>query len=62
VTVWTVSRPELGRRDIGARIEDVLAREFPDRRTRLDLSHRCELYTGRRDDVRRLRARLEQLL
>ena len=29
------------------------------RRTRLDLRHRCELFTGRRTDVARLRARLE---
>jgi hypothetical protein len=31
------------------------------RRTRLDRRHRCELYTGRRGDVERLRARLEHL-
>jgi hypothetical protein len=32
------------------------------RRTRLDLCYGCELYTGRRTDVERLRARLEPLL
>jgi hypothetical protein len=31
------------------------------RRTRLDLRHGCELFTGRRPDVRRLRQRLESL-
>jgi hypothetical protein len=31
------------------------------RRTRLDLRFRCELYTGRRVDVERLRNRLERL-
>ena len=31
------------------------------RRTRLDLRFRCELYTGRRADVERLRRRLERL-
>jgi hypothetical protein len=31
------------------------------RRTRLDLRHRCELFTGRRADVYRLRAQLEEL-
>jgi hypothetical protein len=29
------------------------------RRARLDLLHRCELFTGRRADVQRLRVRLE---
>jgi hypothetical protein len=28
------------------------------RRSRLDLTHRCELFTGRRADVLRLRDRL----
>jgi catechol 2,3-dioxygenase-like lactoylglutathione lyase family enzyme len=32
------------------------------RRARLDLQHRCELFTGRRRDVNRLRERLEQLV
>jgi hypothetical protein len=32
------------------------------RRTRLDRRYGCELFTGRRDDVRRLRARLLELL
>jgi len=31
------------------------------RRTRLDLRHECELFTGRRPDVRRLRDRLNEL-
>jgi hypothetical protein len=31
------------------------------RRTRLDLRFRCELFTGRRPDVERLRKRLERL-
>ncbi|MBV9194572.1 MAG: hypothetical protein JO168_10555 [Solirubrobacterales bacterium] len=31
------------------------------RRARLDLQRRCELFTGRRDDVSRLQARLEEL-
>jgi hypothetical protein len=31
------------------------------RRTRLDLRHRCELFTGRRPDVVRLRDRLREL-
>jgi hypothetical protein len=31
------------------------------RRTRLDVLHGCELYTGRRPDVERLRARLQRL-
>jgi hypothetical protein len=31
------------------------------RRTRLDLRFRCELYTGRRADVERLRDRIERL-
>ena len=31
------------------------------RRTRLDLRHRCELFTGRRADVERLRDRLASL-
>lgn len=31
------------------------------RRTRLDLRHRCELFTGRRADVERLRHYLERL-
>jgi len=31
------------------------------RRTRLDLRHRCELFTGRRPDVLRLRDRLREL-
>jgi hypothetical protein len=31
------------------------------RRSGLHVSFRCELYTGRRDDVNRLRQRLEQL-
>jgi hypothetical protein len=31
------------------------------RRTRLDVRFGCELYTGRRADVDRLRARLEAL-
>ena len=31
------------------------------RRARLDLRHRCELFTGRRADVLRLRDRLERL-
>lgn len=30
------------------------------RRARLDLTHRCELFTGRRRDVMRLRERLQQ--
>jgi hypothetical protein len=30
------------------------------RRTRLDVRHRCELFTGRRADVARLRARLSR--
>jgi hypothetical protein len=32
------------------------------RRTRLELRFRCELFTGRRADVQRLRSRLEELL
>jgi hypothetical protein len=32
------------------------------RRTGLDVSYRCELYTGRRADVERLCKRLEELL
>jgi hypothetical protein len=78
------------------RLEEVLARDFPERRSRpsdrldvralatalprcrfvtcdafmadvvrrtgLDVSYRCELYTGRRRDVERLRERLEELL
>jgi hypothetical protein len=32
------------------------------RRTRLDLRHRCELFTGRRADVARLREQLKELL
>ncbi len=32
------------------------------RRARLDIRHRCELFTGRRVDVRRLREGLEQLV
>ena len=31
------------------------------RRTRLDLRHRCKLFTGRRTDVARLREELEGL-
>lgn len=31
------------------------------RRTRLDLRHGCELFTGRREDVLRLRDRLQEL-
>jgi hypothetical protein len=31
------------------------------RRTRLDLRHSCELFTGRRADVQRLRRRLDAL-
>jgi hypothetical protein len=31
------------------------------RRTRLDLRHRCELFTGRRADVARLRAEVERM-
>jgi len=32
------------------------------RRARLDLRHRCELFTGRRPDVFRLRDRLQGLI
>jgi hypothetical protein len=31
------------------------------RRTRLDSSHRCEVFSGRRPDVLRLRDRLQEL-